>query len=78
MSLIIDKNEDFIVYLDVDNHLVEEQLLSDEVAFSLNKVMSYFWKQKDFRLDPFQPSCFSIKTTADYKIKIHSLGKLNS
>lgn len=73
--MIIDKTEDFIIYHDDDSDVVEEQMLSDEAAFSLNKIISYFWKQKDFKLDPFQPSCFSIKTNANFKIKTHSIGK---
>lgn len=50
-------------------------MLSDEASLTLNKVISYFWKQRDFKLDPFQPSCFSIKTNSNFKIQIHSIGK---
>lgn len=74
MDLIIGKNEDFIIYQAVDQQLVQDQMLSDEATLSINKIISYFWKQKDFKLDPFQPSCFSIKTNSDFKIKINSVG----
>jgi len=74
VELIIEKTDDFIVYQASNQHLVEEQMLSDEAILSLNKIISYVWKRKDFKLDPFQPSCFSIKTIADFKIKIHSIG----
>lgn len=74
MDLIIGKTEDFIIYQAVDQQSIEEQMLSDEVTFSLNRIISYLWKQKDFKLNPFQPSCFSIKTNADFKIRIHSVG----
>lgn len=75
MDLIIEKNEDFVIYQDVDQYEVEEQMLSDVDTLSLNKIISYFWKQKDFKLNPFEPSCFSIKTNADFKIRIRSIGK---
>lgn len=74
MDLIIGKTEDFIIYQAVDQQSIEEQMLSDEVTFSLNRIISYLWKQKGFKLNPFQPSCFSIKTNADFKIRIHSVG----
>lgn len=74
MDLIIEKTDDFIIYQAVDQYTVEKQMLSDEAILSLNKIISYIWKRKDFKLDPFQPSCFSIKTNADFKIKIHSTG----
>lgn len=67
--------DDFIVYQAIDQLTVEEQMLSDEATLTLNKVISYFWKQTNFKLDPFQPSCFSIKTNANFKIKISSIGK---
>ncbi|CAI6347603.1 unnamed protein product [Macrosiphum euphorbiae] len=73
VDLIIEKTDDFIVYQAADQYLVEEQMLSDEAILSLNKIISYVWKRKDFKLDPFQPSCFSIKTNADFKIIIHSI-----
>lgn len=73
VDLIIEKTDDFIVYQAVDQYIVEEQMLSDEAILSLNKIISYIWKRKDFKLDPFQPSCFSIKTSADFKIIIHSI-----
>lgn len=75
VDLIIEKTDDYIVYQANDQNLIEEQMISDEAVFSWNKLISYFWKQKDFKLDPFQPSCFSIKTNSDFKIKIHSNGK---
>jgi len=74
VDLIIEKTDDFIVYQAANQHLVEEQMLSDETILSLNKIISYVWKRKDFKLDPFQSSCFSIKTNADFKIIIHSIG----
>lgn len=73
--MIIDKTDDYIVYQASDQNLIEDQMKSDEAVFSWNKLISYFWKQKDFKLDPFQRSCFSIKTDSDFKIKIHSNGK---
>lgn len=73
--MIIDKPDDYIVYQANDQDLIEEQMKSDEAVLSWNKFISYFWKQKDFKLDPFQRSCFSIKTNSDFKIKIHSSGK---
>lgn len=76
VDLIIGKTEDFIIYQAINQHLIEEQMLSDEASLTLNKVISYFWKQRDFKLDPFQPSCFSIKTNSNFKIQIHSIGKL--
>lgn len=76
VDLIIGKTDEFIIYQAVDQDIVEEQMLSDVATLSLNKIISYFWKQKDFRLNPFEKSCFSIKTNADFKIKIHSVGKL--
>lgn len=78
VDLIIEKTDDFIVYQAVDQHVVEEQMLSDEAILSLNKIISYFWRQKDFKLDPFQPSCFSIKTNANFKLKIHTYGNANA
>ncbi|XP_025204616.1 nuclear envelope integral membrane protein 1 [Melanaphis sacchari] len=72
VDLLIEKTDDFIIYQAVDQYAVEEQMLSDEAILSLNKIISYIWKRKDFKLDPFQPSCFSIKTNADFKIIIHS------
>lgn len=75
MDLIIDKADDFIVYQAADQYVVEEQMLSDVDTFTFNKIISYFWKQKEFKLDPFEPSCFSIKTNADFKIRIRSIGK---
>lgn len=75
MDLKIGKTDDFIIYQGVDHRDVEEQMRSDESAISLNKIISFFWKQKDFRLDPFSPSCFSIKTNAEFKISLHSVGK---
>ncbi|XP_015373750.1 PREDICTED: nuclear envelope integral membrane protein 1 [Diuraphis noxia] len=73
VDLIIEKTDDFIVYQAADQYLVEEQMLSDETILSLNKIISYVWKRKYFKLDPFKPSCFSIKTNADFKIIIHSI-----
>ncbi|KAL5243648.1 hypothetical protein ACI65C_011058 [Semiaphis heraclei] len=73
VDLIIEKTDDFIVYQAADQYLVEEEMLSDETILSLNKIVSYVWKRKYFKLDPFQPSCFSIKTNADFKIIIHSI-----
>lgn len=75
MDLTIGKTDDFIIYQAVDQDVIEEQMLSDESILSLNKIISYFWKQKSFTLNPFEKSCFSIKTNADFKIKIHSIGK---
>lgn len=75
MDLTIGKTDDFIVYQAVDQDVLEEQMLSDVATLSLNKIISYFWKQKDFRLNPFEKSCFSIKTDADFKIRINSVGK---
>jgi len=75
VDLIIEKTDDFIVYQAVDQYVIEEQMLSDEAILSLNKIISYIWKRKDFKLDPFHSSCFSIKTNADFKIIIHSIGK---
>lgn len=75
MDLIIGKTDDFIVYQGVNHQDVEEQMRSDEATISLNKIISFLWRQKDFRLDPFSPSCFSIKTNADFKIRLHSVGK---
>lgn len=73
--MIIGKTDDFIIYQGDDEDIVEEQMVSDEATLTLNKVLSYFWKQRDFKLHPFQPSCFSIRTDADFKIKISSIGK---
>jgi len=78
VELIIDKTDDFIVYQGLDQHLVEEQMVSDEATLTLNKVISYFWKQKYFKLDPFQSSCFSIRTESNFKININSFGTLLS
>lgn len=75
MDLTIGKTDDFIVYQAVDQDVLEEQMLSDVATLSLNKIISYFWKRKDFRLNPFEKSCFSIKTDADFKIRINSVGK---
>jgi len=72
VELIIDKTDDFIVYQGLDQHLVEEQMVSDEATLTLNKVISYFWKQKYFKLDPFHSSCFSIRTESNFKININS------
>lgn len=72
---MIDKTEDYIIYQDDDEELVEQQMLSDEATLSFNKILSYFWKQKEFKLDPFQHSCFSIKTNGDFKIRIRSICK---
>lgn len=73
VDLTIGKSEDFIVYQGIDEHIVEEQMLSDEAKLSFNKIISYFWRQNNFKLDPFEPSCFSIKTNADFKIRIRSI-----
>lgn len=67
--------DDFIVYQGYNQDVIEEQMISDEAVLSFNKFFSYFWRQKDFKLDPFEPSCFSIKTNSDFKIKISSIGK---
>jgi len=75
VDLVIDKIDDFIVYQAVDQYVIEEQMLSDVDTFTFNKIISYFWKQKELKLDPFEPSCFSIKTNANFKIRIRSIGK---
>jgi len=75
VNLLIEKVDDFIIYQAVDQYVIEAQMLSDVDTFSFNKIISYIWKQKYFKLDPFEPSCFSIKTNADFKIRVQSIGK---
>lgn len=58
--------------------LLEEKMLLDESALSFNKIMSYLWRKENFNLDPFQSSCFSIKTNSDFRIIISSNGINNS
>lgn len=76
VDLLIENTSDFIVYQAVDQYTVEEQMTTDVSAFSFNKILSYFWKRKDFKLNPFEPSCFSVKTNANFKIEIQSIGEL--
>jgi hypothetical protein len=75
VDLTIGKTDEFIIYQAVNQDIIEEQMLSDVSILSLNKIISYFWKQKSFTLNPFDKSCFSIKTNANFKLRIHSIGK---
>lgn len=75
VDIIIGKTDDFTVYQSSDQYELEEQMLSDVATVSLTKIISYFWKQRYFKLDPFQPSCFSIKTNTDFEIRINSISK---
>jgi len=75
VELLIEKPNDFLVYHAVNQHGVEEQMVSDINIMSFNKIFSYFWKQKDFNLNPYQSSCFGIKTDSNFIIKIRSIGK---
>ncbi|VVC24562.1 NEMP family [Cinara cedri] len=72
VDIIIGKTDDFTVYQSPDQHELENQILSDVATLSFNKIISYFWKRKYFKLDPFQPSCFSIVTNNDFEIRINS------
>ncbi|XP_025416716.1 nuclear envelope integral membrane protein 1a [Sipha flava] len=73
VDLTIGKTDEFIIYQAVNQDIIEEQMLSDVSILSLNKIISYFWKQKSFTLNPFDKSCFSIKTNANFKLRIHSI-----
>lgn len=74
--MLPENTHDFIVYQAVDQYAVEEQMVSDVGTFSFNKRLSYLWKRKDFKLNPFKPSCFSVKTNDNFKIEIQSTGEL--
>ncbi|XP_050434770.1 nuclear envelope integral membrane protein 1 [Adelges cooleyi] len=72
VNLTINNTEEFLIYQDTNAQLLQEKMRIDESVLSLNKIISFFWRVKDFKLDPFQPTCFSIKTNADFVISISS------
>lgn len=75
VDLIIGKTDNLTLYQANDSQAVKEHMMSDAVKLSWNKVISFIMKRKGFDLDPFHPSCFSVKTDIDFKIKVHSVGK---
>ncbi|XP_050543417.1 nuclear envelope integral membrane protein 1 [Daktulosphaira vitifoliae] len=72
VDLLISRTEDFVIYQAPNSDLLEEKMLLDESSLSFNKIISYVWRKENFNLDPFQTSCFSMKTNSDFRIIISS------
>lgn len=76
MDLIIENTNDFIIHKAYEQDLITKKLTQSEENTFFNQRVSNFWKLQDFKQNPFQSFCFSIKTNSNYKIRIHSVSNL--